>query len=113
MPPNNLLQNRSILEAALAGLELQRQRLESNIATVRAQLGVRRGRLPDRKAADKQAAEAPSKTVARKRPKISAAGRRRIAAAQRKRWAALKKAKSAAPKKTVAKKSATKAGKKD
>lgn len=65
----------AILEAALAGLELQRQKIEEQINQVKARLsrgatapGPRRGRRP-----------------------LSEAARRRIAAAQRRRWAEYRK----------------------
>ena len=66
-----------ILEAALAGLEAQRHRLDEQIAEVRTVLG------PKRRA-----------TLAPAKPRIGAAGRKRIAEAQRKRWAVLKKART-------------------
>lgn len=68
----------SILQAALDGLELQRQRLDQQISQVGAMLGPRkRG----------TAAKAPGWP----RRTLSLAARRRIAAAQRKRWAEWKK----------------------
>jgi hypothetical protein len=75
-----------LLEAALEGLELQRQRLEEQIRQVRARLGQGggRGRPPGKQAA--VAAKA-----ARPRRKLSAQARKRIAAAQKKRWAAFRK----------------------
>ena len=85
MPRKKLL-DASILEAALQGLELQRHRLEQQIAHVRRLLAPRRG----------------PATVPAARPKrvISPAGRARIAEAQRRRWAVLKGAQAApAPKK--------------
>jgi hypothetical protein len=68
-----------ILEAALAGLEFQRQRVDQQIAQVRSLL---------RPAPKKRTAQAPAKP----RRTMSAGARRRISAAQKKRWAALKKA---------------------
>lgn len=86
MPRGKLLDN-AILQAALEGLEFQRQRIEGQIAQVQCLLAPRRGPTPV------PAAGKPKRT-------ISAAGRKRIAAAQRRRWAALKKAKKeSAPKK--------------
>ena len=70
--------DRSILQAALEGLELERQRLDQRIAQVKGLLG------PKKRAA---VAQAPAKP----RRKMSLAGRKRIAAAQRKRWAEYKK----------------------
>ncbi len=65
-----------ILSAALEGLELQKQRLEQQIAEVRRLLGARTRR-------------AAAVAVEAKKPRrsLSAAARKRIAAAQRKRWA--------------------------
>jgi hypothetical protein len=85
MPRKKLLDT-AILEAALEGLELQRQRLEAQIAQVRRLMTPRGG---------PAAAPAP-----KGKRTISAAGRQRIAEAQRQRWAAIKQAKTApAPKK--------------
>jgi len=76
-----------LLEAALRGLEQNRQSLEAQMAQVRSLMAPRGGPAPVRAAAK------PKRT-------ISAAGRQRIAAAQRQRWAVLKQAKKAsAPKK--------------
>ena len=71
------LQNASFLAAALEGLDLQRKRIEEQIAQVRAMLGGKK--------ASTGASAAPAKP-ARKRV-LSSAARRRIAAAQKKRWA--------------------------
>lgn len=68
-----------ILSAALSGLEMQRQRLDEQIAEVRRMLG-----------SSEHAAAAPQGAPARK--KRSAAVRARMAAAQRKRWAAVRAA---------------------
>jgi hypothetical protein len=85
------LTDRGLLEAALTGLELQRQKIEEQIQTVRSRLGVggkRRGRPPGpSKAAAKK--ESGSKRV------LSEAARKRIAAAQKKRWAEYRKASGA------------------
>ncbi len=71
-----------ILEAALSGLDAQRQRLETQIAEIRRLLDPRfRGATPP---------ATPKAPTARKKWTMSAAGRARIAAAQRKRWAAQK-----------------------
>jgi hypothetical protein len=68
----------AVLQAALEGLEFQRQRADQQIAQVRSLL---------RPAPRKRAvAQAPAKP----RPRMSLAGRKRIAAAQRKRWAEVK-----------------------
>src|SRR5216684_2610205 len=58
-----------LLTAALEGLELQKTRIEEQIANVRSMLGIRkRGRPP------KSAVSQPSPKPARKRRKMSAAG---------------------------------------
>ncbi len=78
--------NRTILEAALVGLEAQKERTEAQIAQVRAMLPSRPG----------EAATSPE-APPRKRRKMSAAGRKAIAEAQGKRWAEAKKATEPAP----------------
>jgi hypothetical protein len=79
---------REILEAALHGLEAQKQKLDNQIAQVRSMLGKRVGRPP-------KTAKASVVTAApvRKKRVLSAAARKRIAAAQKKRWAAFHRAK--------------------
>src|ERR1700744_4302039 len=84
-----------VLNAALAGLEAQKQRIDEHISQIRAMLGgptgqKRRGRPP------KSAVEmnVPAATVAAPRTgkrAFSAETRARMAAAQKKRWAAAKK----------------------
>jgi predicted nucleic acid-binding Zn-ribbon protein len=69
-----------VLKAALEGLELQKQRLETQIREVRSRLG----------RSAKSASEAPNGTT-RKRV-LSPEARKRIAAAQKKRWAEYRKA---------------------
>jgi len=66
-----------VITAAIEGFEAQTQRIDAQIAELRAMLN----------GAQPKAAAAPRTP---KRRKISAAGRKRIAEAQRKRWAALK-----------------------
>ena len=109
--------NRTLLEAALSGLEAQKARIEEYIAAVRSQLGPERPTVvpPARKkrrlsaagrkaigdaARRRWAAAGVQKAVvpppARRKVKISAAGRKRIAAAQKKRWAAKRAADAAA-----------------
>lgn len=87
--------NREILEAALQGLELQREKLDHQIAQVRAMMGGRPGRPP--KTAKGPYASASvgssvreSKGITKKR-ELSPEARKRIAAAQKKRWAAFRK----------------------
>ena len=75
--------SREILEAALHGLELQREKLDDQIAQVRSMLGRRVGRPPKSGAA--------SEKPARKSRQLSEEARKRIAAAQKRRWAAFRK----------------------
>lgn len=72
----------ALLNAALEGLELQRQRIENQIREVRVRLGQSAGKTA-------RAKSAPAKKA--KRRKLSAAARKRIAQAQRKRWAEFRK----------------------
>jgi hypothetical protein len=88
MAKTNPTASPEILEAALHGLELQREKLEEQIAQVRSMLGRRVGR-PPRAAKSESAQEAKS---GRGRRKLSDEARKRIAAAQKKRWAAFRKA---------------------
>jgi hypothetical protein len=88
--------DRGLLEAALEGLELQKQRLDDQIREVRGRLGqgvARRGRPPGKKTA----AAAPASAEAAPRRKLSAQARKRIAAAQKKRWAAFRKKSAQSP----------------
>ena len=71
-----------VLEAALEGLELQRQRIEEQIRQVRSLLGKRRS---GGGAATTEAA------TPKRRRQLSPAARKRIAAAQKKRWAEYRK----------------------
>lgn len=79
MPRNKLMDDADILRAALAGLELQRQRLDEQITSLNARMG-RKGR------------GRPAKAVkTRKKRTMSAEARKRIADAQKKRWAKYRK----------------------
>jgi hypothetical protein len=72
----------ALLQAALEGLELQKQRIEEQIREVRSRLShSRRGAGPEK------AAAAPP----RRRRRLSVEARKRIAAAQKKRWEAFHK----------------------
>ena len=71
--------NHSILEAALAGLETQKRRIDAQIAEVRAMLFSHPG----------QSATTPE-AAPRQRRKFSAATRRRMKEAQRRRWAKIR-----------------------
>ena len=86
--------NKEVLEAALHGLELQKEKLDQQIAEVRSLLGAgtgRRGR--PRAESSASASAAPAK---KKRRTLSAEARKRIAAAQKKRWASFRKTAKAA-----------------
>jgi len=80
--------SRQILEAALQGLEAQKQKLDEQIAEVRSLMGNRAGRPPKR---DGSGESSGSGTTTRKRRVLSPEARKRIAAAQKKRWAAFRK----------------------
>ena len=82
--------SREILEAALQGLESQRERLDEQIAEVRGLLGGRASRPAKTHSAPAPAAAAASETPRKKRA-LSPEARKRIAAAQKKRWAAFRK----------------------
>ncbi len=82
--------NREILEAALQGLEAQKQRLDEQISEVRAMMGHRVGR-PPKHATASEVKPASNHSQARKRRTLSPEARKRIAAAQKKRWAAFRK----------------------
>jgi hypothetical protein len=80
--------SREILEAALHGLEAQKQRLDEQISQVRSMLGRRAGRPPKAVAA----VETSLKPGGSERKRVlSPEARKRIAAAQKKRWAAFRK----------------------
>jgi hypothetical protein len=89
MPNTSATPSPEILEAALRGLEAQKQRLDEHIAQVRAMMGRRVGRPPRGKAAAASQSKGGSK--ARKKRSLSAEARKRIAAAQKKRWANFRK----------------------
>jgi hypothetical protein len=79
----NAIDNASLLQAALEGLEVQKRRIEDQISTVRSMLG--------KKGPAVAASPAiPALKAARKR-ELSASARKRIAAAQKKRWAEYRK----------------------
>ena len=87
--PNEL--DRSLLEAALTGLEAQKARVEEHISAVRSQLGIRGPGRPKQ-----TEAETEPPTPARKKRRMSAAGRRAISEATKKRWAAVRAAEGSA-----------------
>jgi hypothetical protein len=80
--------SREILEAALQGLEAQRQKLDEQIDQVRSLLGSRGGR-SSRTAPG--TGEGSGSSSHRRRRTLSPEARKRIAAAQKKRWAAFRK----------------------
>jgi hypothetical protein len=92
MARNTAPPNKEILEAALQGLEAQKQKLDEQIAHVRSLIGRRVGRPPkaSESAASGNAAAKRGNTGAKKRV-LSAEARKRIAAAQKKRWATFRK----------------------
>ncbi len=87
----------TFLNAALEGLELQKQRIEEQIAYVRSLLGKSGGRATTRKnsaaAGDIAGLVAAPATKTRKKRVLSPAARKRIAEAQKKRWAEFRKEK--------------------
>jgi hypothetical protein len=86
MPKLNI--EKSILQAALEGLEAQRSRIDEQIRSVRAALG-------GRTSSPKPAAEPSSGGgTGRRSRELSSAARARIAAAQKKRWAEYRKNKA-------------------
>lgn len=68
--------DRSLLEAALIGYNVQAEKLQGKIAAIRQQLGNGSG-----------ASRAATTSEPKPRRKMSAAAKKRIAAAQKKRWA--------------------------
>ena len=82
------VQDTSLLNAALEGLEIQKERIERQIREVRAMLG-QRG--PGRAKQVANTAGHGAGKPARKRRALSSAARKRIAAAQKARWAKFRK----------------------
>jgi hypothetical protein len=85
--------NREILEAALQGLEAQRQRLEEQISQVRGMMGQRAAARPAKGSAAESSSQTASASSSRERKRrvLSPEARKRIAAAQKKRWATFRK----------------------
>jgi hypothetical protein len=79
-----MLKDPGLLEAALEGLLLQKERVENQIREVRSLLG-RRGR------SSSSTSPAESQGSAPRKRELSEAARKRIAAAQKKRWAEYRK----------------------
>ena len=86
--------SREILEAALQGLESQREKLDEQISEVRRMLSGRGAAAKATKPASKTetASSASRRSAARKKRALSPEARARIAAAQKKRWAKQKRA---------------------
>ncbi len=82
--PSTSLQDPSLLAATLEGLELQRRRIDDQIALVRSLLGGRKS---------SSASDASPAAPARRKRVLSEEARLRIAAAQKKRWAQFRKGK--------------------
>jgi hypothetical protein len=97
MPKTTTIDHTSVLEMALVGYELQRNRIEAAIAEIQAQLGDG----GSGRSSSTATTIAEPKTTGKRR--FSAAARKRMAAAQKKRWAELKakKAKPAKAKRTA------------
>jgi hypothetical protein len=78
--------NKRILELALKGLEAERDRVDGEIADLKAQLNG--GGRPTARSSSAQA----SSKAATQKGGITAAGRQKLAEAMRRRWAAKRKA---------------------
>jgi len=90
--PRTGVVDQTLLQAALEGLTLQRERLDEQIRQVRSMLG-KRGPGRTSAAAPAGSEDAPAPRKRRKRRKMSAEARKRIAEAQKKRWATFRKSK--------------------
>jgi hypothetical protein len=92
------INNSVLLQAALEGLELQRNRIDEQIQLIRAKLGIRGAGRPPKAvvAIDEEVSETSSKKATKKRKKrqLSAEARERIAEAQKRRWANFRKEKN-------------------
>jgi len=99
MPKHTGSLSSDVLNAALHGLEAQKQTIEQHIQQVRSMLGLgtgRRGRPPKSALILPTESAIPARS-ARKRRRFSAATRARMSAAQRKRYAATKKVNESPP----------------
>jgi hypothetical protein len=92
MPKTTTIDHTSVLEMALVGFELQRDRIDAVIAEIRDELGQSGTRHSTATATD----DSEPKTPRKKR--FSTAARKRMAAAQKKRWQLLKTKKALAKK---------------
>ncbi len=86
--PSSQMQDPALLAAALEGLEMQRKRIEDQIATVRSMLSGRKSASSTSSTSSAAVASSP-----RRKRVLSEEARLRIAAAQKKRWAAFRKGK--------------------
>lgn len=91
--PSGNLNDPNLLEAALEGLLLQKQRLEAQIQEVRALLGKKRmaGSSISRSSMSGASLSGESAPPPDRKRELSDAARKRIAAAQKKRWAEYRK----------------------
>ena len=87
----------TFLNAALEGLELQKQRIEEQIEMVRSLLGKPAGRKAKAgavaKTAESSVSLSPAAPKTKRKRVLSPAARKRIAEAQKKRWAEFRKKK--------------------
>jgi hypothetical protein len=85
--------SKEILEAALQGLELQKQKLDNQIEQVRGLMGKRSAGRPPKSAPVAAASSSSQEGAGRggRKRTLSAEARKRIAAAQKKRWANFRK----------------------
>jgi hypothetical protein len=92
MPKTTTIDHTSVLEMALVGYEMQRNRIEAAIAEIQDELG----QGDSSRSGSTATASTEPKTPRKKR--FSAAARKRMAAAQKKRWQLLKAKKALAKK---------------
>lgn len=93
--PSSTIQDPVLLSAALEGFELQKKRIDEQIASIRAALSGRKVVISSSDVAVSAAPSAPSSSASSSRRKrvLSEEARLRIAAAQKKRWANFRKGK--------------------
>jgi hypothetical protein len=78
--------NKRLLELALTGLEVERQRIESEIVELRRQLG------PKTQPMARGVESQDENSKVKKRHQMSAAGRRKMSLVMKRRWAARRRA---------------------
>jgi hypothetical protein len=93
--PKITMNEDSILQMALVGYEMQRNRIEAAIAEIQNELG----QGDSSRSVSTATASAEPKTTGKKR--FSAAARKRMAAAQKKRWQLLKAKKAPARRRSL------------